>query len=341
LINKSVLPNKFSFSDSFQQKDFVLHLAERWAAKDSHFNLTSSGSTGTPKPVQLKRTLLEWSAKQNHAFLDLKDEGILCCLPVEKTGGFMQIIRALIYDWPIHFEEPTANPLENLKPHEYSFTSFTPMQLQHVFETDAHQLKTFKNILIGGAAVSDHLEKSIHNFNTHFPTVIFWETYGMTETASHVGLRNISKNEPFFTPLNGVEISSANDCLFIAIPEVDLQFQTNDLVEITNDKFAILGRSDNAINSGGVKILPEVIEPKIKEVLLSLRIDRPLYLTKKTDTSLGEKAVLILEGVPITDTTFILEILKRELPAYHAPKEILFVDEIDYTDTGKVIRKQV
>jgi O-succinylbenzoic acid--CoA ligase len=88
-------------------------------------------------------------------------------------------------------------------------------------------------------------------------TFIF-ETYGMSETLSHIGLKQIlPEPEEYFTVFENVEISlDERNCLRIYAPKLNPDIlQTNDLVEIKNGKqFKFLGRIDNVINSGGAKI---------------------------------------------------------------------------------------
>ena len=142
----------------------------------------------------------------------------------------------------------------------------------------------------------------------------------------------------YSNPCRDSEVHNNDGCAEIHLPALDLHWKTTDRILMTSEGFQILGRTDFAINSGGVKIFPEDIEPKIADILESLRIYRSFYITSKTDDKLGQKVVLVLEGVRIQDTAFILEILKRELPPYHHPKEILFVQNIERTKTGKLIR---
>lgn len=253
----------------------------------------------------------------------------------------MQLIRALHFGWEIYFVSPKSNPFEGEETSEYSFTSVTPMQLDVVLNENPESLVSFKNILVGGAKIGADLLQKIQKWNDSSRNTTIWETYGMTETASHIALKNLTKNEAYFKTQEGVKVNSKEDRLGIEIKELNLNLDTNDLAELHEDGFAILGRRDNVINSGGIKIHPESIEPQIADILESIRIFRPFYLSSIPDKLLGEKLILILEGTPITDAGFILEILKRELPAYTNPKEMFFVKKIETTDTGKLKRKRL
>lgn len=332
---------KGHYIPGFQSQEAVQETISHWNLNHQHFSMRTSGSTGIPKEVQLSRELLIWSSENTWNVLGLDNEHTFCCLPVERTAGFMQLIRSLHHGSEITFTEPHGNPMIDIDTSTFTFTSLTPSQCQHILHENEEKLAPFRNVIVGGAHVYDDLIADISRFNERHPEVMFWESFGMTETASHIAMKNLSKGETFFTPNPGVEISTVQGNLAIDIPELELHFETTDLAVIKDGKFKVMGRMDDVINSGGIKIHPAVLEPQIKGLLKEMHINRPLYITSKSDPELGEKAVLVMEGTPITDSDFILETLKRELPAYHAPKEIVFVDLIHITRTGKVIRKVV
>ncbi len=328
-------------SQNFKETQFLKELVSQWKNGSSSFILESSGSTGSPRKIELSRELLIWSCEETKKRLKLKDEKIFCCLPIHKTGGFMQVIRALHFGWEIYLTQPHQNPFEFIGNQDCSIISITPYQLAKILEHSSAELKSFKNVLVGGGHIEPELLQTIEKYNIQNPTVTFWETYGMTETASHIALRNLTTKEKLFTPNEGVKIETIHGQLGINIKPVGLHFETTDLVVIQHNKFKVLGRVDDVINSGGLKIHPTEIEPKIKEILQGLRINRELYVGKKNHPDLGEMAVLVLEGSPITDSGFVLEILRRELPPYMAPKEVVFVESIKRTSTGKILRAGV
>lgn len=331
-----------SYASSFKERSFVESIIDQWQRDAQIFTLNTSGSTGKPKRIELNRALLLWSAEATFEALNLQKHigqlSVLCCLPVQKTGGFMQLIRALHFGWHIHFVPPSTNPNEYLSdyPSFFDLTSFTPTQLLQVLESDEALLSPQTAILIGGAAISPTLEAELKLFSKETLTP-FWETYGMTETASHIALREIGKDN-YFKPQPGVEISLKDEQLCISIPALDFKIQTNDIAKMHTDGFEILGRSDDAINSGGIKVHPSILEPTIEQILLAAGITRNFYVTKKADDQLGEKVILVIEGTPMKESEHLLEIIKREVPTYHNPKEMHYVDHIQYTDTGKVIR---
>ncbi len=324
-----------TYANDFTAIPLVEATVKKWVNNSLSFTLYSSGSTGNPKEIKLDRSLLQWSAMGTKSALNLGDDiSILCCLPIEKTGGFMQLIRALVWDCPIHFVKPTNDPSTHLNSSHYSLTSLTPTQLENILTQDFTPSSSI-TILVGGAPISPGLEEKLSTTGLRFI-----ETYGMTETASHIALREVGKDS-LFKAQDGVVLSVIEDCLSVSIPELGLNVLTHDIVEFTNHRFKLLGRSDDVINSGGVKIHPVLIEPLIAVSLASAGINRAFYLSKKPNTVFGEITVLVIEGEAIQDSSYLLELLKRDIPAYMHPKELVFVDQIQFTETGKVIRKSI
>ena len=330
---------KAIYSNNFIEKAWVERVISAWRNDAKLYTLNTSGSTGLPKQIQLERRVLRWSAEATKNSLNLDNEQIFCCLPVQKTGGFMQLIRALCFNWEIHFVNASNNPFKGEDLANYTLTSLTPSQLSTILK-NGDELCKFRNVLIGGAPIPKETSELLKQWNEKNPQTTFWETYGMTETASHVALKNLSRGEVQFKPQNGVELETNNGKLLIRIKALGLVVHTNDIVKIVDDGFEIVGRADNVINTGGIKLHPEIIEPQIAEILKSIGIERIFYMTSKKDENLGDMAVLVMEGVPIADTHFVLETLKRELPTYNNPKEILYKDALAFTNTGKLVRKK-
>ncbi|MBC7642635.1 MAG: O-succinylbenzoic acid--CoA ligase, partial [Flavobacterium sp.] len=140
--------------------------------------------------------------------------------------------------------------------------------------------------------------------------------------------------EKAFTVLPNVTISyDDRNCLVIHAPKIsDDVIVTNDIVELINEnQFEFLGRYDNVVNSGGIKLIPEQIEKK-----LSHKIQSRFFVTGISDESLGEKLILVIEG----DSQKIDESIFDVLDKYEKPKEILFVKKFKETENGKILRKE-
>ena len=158
-----------------------------------------------------------------------------------------------------------------------------------------------------------------------------YETYGMTETITHIAARKVG--EKVFTVLPNVKIAKdKRGCLIIDIPAVsENPIVTNDLIElIKKNQFTFLGRIDNVINSGGVKLIPEQIEAKLTD-----KINTRFFVTGIPDSVLGEKLILVIEGENKNFPSDFFDVLEK----YEKPKEIVFVPKFKENENGKLLRK--
>lgn len=331
--NKVLKIKSISNKSFFKEK--VLSFVEEWYSTSNIVKVQTSGSTGIPKILDIEKEKMIHSAKMTCDFFGFnKNHSALLCLPLEYISGKMMVVRALERDMQLYIGEPSITPLQNLN-FPIDFCAMTPLQVEHSLD----KLHLIKNLIIGGAMVSESLKKKIHESlqskNTDYKIQIL-ETYGMSETLSHIALKEIFPNaEPYFQVLNNIEISQdERGCLCVFASKLNNEtLKTNDLVEIKNEKeFRFLGRADNIINSGGAKIFPEELESFIKN-----HIENETVFIGIPDEILGEKLVLIIEGKEehtIKNTIYHLKFEK----SFHRPKEIFFVEKIPRTPNGKVDR---
>lgn len=299
--------------------DFLLD----WFDSKSYIEMQTSGSTGNPKLIRVEKQAMVNSALATGDFFDLKSgDKALQCLPVKYVAGKMMLIRAMILGLDLEFVAPSSHPMTNNE-NDYDFVAMVPMQAQN----SINELHKVKKLIVGGAKINKSLENDLLKLNK---TQVY-ETYGMTETITHIAAKRVG--EKAFTVLPDVTISyDDRNCLVIHAPKInDDVIVTNDLVELVNEnQFLFLGRIDNVINSGGVKIMPEQVEHK-----LDGKIDRRFLIAPKEDAELGEKVVLIIEGESYDVDKSIFDTLDK----YERPKEIIFISKIKETENGKLIRK--
>ena len=331
---KNILPRT-----EFEKK--VLQFLQDWFSHSETVSVQTSGSTGIPKVFEIEKKRMLNSAKMTCDFLGLKEgDTALLCLPVQYISGKMMLVRAIERKLKVIISVPSSAPeiSENVE-----FCAMTPLQVQNSLD----KIHFIKNLIIGGAAVSEKLKNEISTTLqfSNSPTRIY-ETYGMSETLSHIALKQISPiQEEYFTVLNDVEISvDERNCLKIFAPKLNPEIlQTNDIVELMHfdsaqgDKkqFKFLGRFDNVINSGGVKIFAEELENLVKK-----HIDKDLVFLGKPDETLGEKLVLVVEGEKDENLKSEISNLKFE-NKFHSPKEILFLEKFPRAENGKVLRKEI
>ncbi len=323
--NVHLLSVNNTFSESGKQ---IFDFLTDWFDDSDVIITRTSGSTGTPKEIRLTKTAMRNSARMTNAFFGLDaSKTALLCLPASYIAGKMMLVRAIVGGFNLMCVEPKANPFEDVDT-EIDFTAITPYQLNHSAET----LKTFpvKNIIVGGGHVNTRLEKLSETIPANL-----YETYGMTETASHIALRKINRDKSeYFCVLEGVSIQQdERGCLTIkALHLTENELITNDIVELKDEKsFKWLGRADSVINSGGVKIFPEQVEKKLEKV-----INNPFFVASLPDDTLGEKVILVIEGLEENYSDKLPAILGK----YEMPKEIFFSPKFQYSISNKILKKE-
>jgi O-succinylbenzoic acid--CoA ligase len=220
-------------------------------------------------------------------------------------------------------------------------------------------LGNIRNVIIGGATVAPEMERRL--LEAMPAGMDIFATYGMTETCSHVALRPLGCD--FFTAMPGISFGQdSRDCLTIFAPAYSFgQLQTNDIVsryeeqQATTDdtnttvdnqhesagngqpasrflRFRWLGRFDNVINTGGIKVFPEELERR-----LAGRLPQRFYIKGEPDEKWGEAVVLVTEPTALSDSE-IREACAAVLQAYQVPKRIRRIEEIPLTSNGKIRR---
>ena len=314
-----------------------------WFSKKQSLEVNTSGSTGVPKTIAIKKEFFVNSALSTAEFLDLKNQTTaLMCLPPKYIAGKMMLVRALVLGWHLDVVSSKLNPLENLDK-TYDFSAMVPLQLEHSLV----KINQIKKVIVGGGVVSSQLQEKLQGIQS-----IVYATYGMTETVSHIALKQLNHWTPivglaslasFYQLLPHVRIyKDTRNCLVIDAPKVaeEIIF-TNDIVEVISDKhFEWLGRFDNVINSGGVKLHPERIEEKLSNI-----IDQRFFVAGIPDAQLGEKLLLIIECQSENRLKLQQFIAKKiqhldRLSKYEKPKEILFVSTFVTTETKKIQRNK-
>lgn len=290
--------------------DFLLD----WLNEKDYLKVRSSGSTGMPKDIKVKKQSMVYSSIITGNYFKLQPGNTaLHCLPTNYIAGKMMLVRAMILGLEIDLVEPTSFPVfDDHKP--YDFCAMIPMQIQKSLK----RLNNIKTIIVGGAPVSKSLINDLQSLKTKV-----YATYGMTETLSHIAIKplNSKLKSDYYKVLEGVEISQDDrNCLVINAPKLcDEKIVTNDLVKLHSKKeFEFLGRYDNMINSGGVKLFPEIIEEKLLH-----KIKQRFIIGSKPDPLLGEKVILVIEGKENTTDASTFE----ELDEYEIPKEVYVVEK--------------
>ena len=312
---------------------------DEWNNDSEYVEVKTSGSTGEPKRMLVEKRRMLNSARITCDFLGLKaGDTALLCMSTDYIAGKMMVVRSIERGLKLIEVPPSGHPLNNSQlstlHSPLSFAAMVPMQVYNTLQVPEERewLMQIRHLIIGGGAIDEAIEAELRTF----PHAV-WSTYGMTETLSHIALRRISGPEAseWYTPFRTVKLSTTSEgCLVIDAPEVCVQtLTTNDIVELKPDgRFRILGRKDNVICSGGIKIQMEEVETCLKKYM---RV--PYIISKRKDEKFGEIVVLLTEG----DTAEAKAVCEKVLPKYHQPKVYLHIDKIPLTETGKPARKKI
>ena len=312
-------------------KSKVLAFIDAWYSEKLYIESNTSGSTGKPKTIQLLKKHLKASAQMTGEYFKFEQgQNILLSLSVDTIGGKMIIIRALEFNMNLIVSDVVKNPIKNLQENIF-FSAFVPYQLIAIIEESPDKLKLIDNVLLGGAPVPKSLVEKIQAYTPNFH-----ESYGMTETMSHVAIKNMKITKSNFIALGNTSFTTSNDSLIIHAPHLGIEaLETNDQVElISSTEFKWLGRKDFVVISGGKKFHPELLEKKIENQLT----DR-YFITKESDEKLGEKLILFIENnYSSTHYAEIIKILISKLDKHEVPKNIYFYSPFVETDSGKINR---
>ncbi len=315
-------------SDDYQKH--VLEFLNKWFNDSETIKTTTSGSTGKPKTIELKKSAMLKSAELTGSYFRLKkNQTALLCLPTRFIAGKMMLVRALFSELDLTSISPSRNPLKNINL-EIDFAAMTPMQVNTILAENPDKLNLIRILIIGGAPIEPALENKLKDFKTEC-----YSTFGMTETITHIALKKLNSSTHFEAlPTISFEKTEAN-CLIINAPHVSKnKIVTNDKIElISSTSFIWLGRKDNIINSGGVKIQAEELEKKIAPLLPNNRF----YISTVKDEILGEMIILIIEANKSFKST---ELNFKNLNQYSIPKKIYTIKKFKETETGKILRNE-
>ena len=307
-----------------------------WNNDEPTVLLHTSGSTGYPKPWMAEKERMRRSARMTCDYLGLREgDTALLCMPLDYIAGQMMVVRALERRLNLIERKPDGHPLA-LPLHGVTgklFAAMVPLQVWNTLREpeERERLKTVDHLIVGGGSIDPNMETELRTM----PGKI-WSSYGMTETLSHIALRDI-KEEEWYRPLPGVSLSQDKEgCLIVHAPMLcDREQHTHDIVRphpegLQHGGFQVIGRSDNVICSGGIKIQIEEVERRLKPVYRDT-----IQVTSLPHPKFGEVVVFLT-------TAHIDQHLLRLCLGnpYWMPKRIIQVSQLPLTATGKPDRAE-
>ena len=360
--------SEFNKMDKFSDADESLDHIEK--SPDSIFAyLFTSGTTNLPKCVPITRSqILAATESTRHSLpIDNTDQWLLT-MPLNHIGGISIITRSLILGSSLRYiPKFDVEIIKNFLNTDttVTFCSLVPTQLQKIIlDTSFSVHSRFKCILLGGGPIPEPLIEKTRSRN--IPVI---SSFGMTETTAqciavpfsemaHAPLHSCGK------PLKNVEIqireADKNESdsqnfgfLWVRGPQIITQyldpehnhvfddegwFNTEDYAEIDSDGFVgILMRRTDRIVTGGENVNPVEIE----NLLLQMPNLTDAAVVGFPDHVWGQK---IIVAVPLS-TTYqqvniddIKSFLSGKVAQFKIPKELVVVESIPRTSSGKIKR---
>ncbi len=356
-LSRQTLISSDSTLDNRSEADFesqAVGFCRKWLSGEESFQVMTSGSTGLPKKIKLNREQMSLSARLTGEALRLQagDRSLVCLSPAH-IAGLMMLVRGMVLDLKLDVVEPASNPFASYRGSQippFDFTALVPMQLHAALTADRNEKKALDRmnaILVGGAALPLATERQAAQLNSKV-----YQTFGMTETVSHIALRRLSaaRQDQSYEALPQVKLGQdARNCLTVLSPLTDGKLVvTNDLVELSSaTSFRWLGRLDNVINSGGIKIQAEKVERAVSMALAALDDTKQPgvshVVVAAPDGRLGEMVVAVFESRPFSPEKErqLKSLLARNLHRHELPQKFCYLPEFARTSTGKIARQAV
>ncbi|RVW01553.1 o-succinylbenzoate--CoA ligase [Rhodococcus spongiicola] len=316
-------------------------------ADDIALVMATSGTTGVPKGALLSSRALRASGEATHRRLGGPGSWLLA-LPAHHIAGMQVLLRSLlagqtpvIVDVTAGFDPGDLPAAVDAMTGSRRYTSLVPTQLvkalDHPDATAA--LAALDAVLLGGAATPPPLLRRAVDAGIRVV-----RTYGMSETCggcvydgTPLDVATVRIDDDSRVVLGGEMIASG----YRGLPEHPAfaepgRFRTDDAGSLSGGRLTIHGRLDEAISTGGLTVVPQVVEA----VLAEHPAVRECAVLGVPDDRLGERVVAVLVPAPgLVPTVEDLRMhVSSVLDVTAAPREIRVVDAIPMRGPGKVDR---
>tara|TARA_R110001592_G_scaffold363221_3_gene681770 strand:+ start:166234 stop:167262 length:1029 start_codon:yes stop_codon:yes gene_type:complete len=302
-----------------------LQFLKQYTSGDN-IEVKSSGSTGTPKTLIFTADQYKASANKSIAYFNFQ-KGLIAAsaLPGNTVGGQLMFVRAYLAKMVLYLLPPKLNAYVELS-ESVDFAPMVGSQFQVLI--DNKKTSNFKQILLGGGPLISNQLNDLSNLECEV-----FASYGMTETLSHVALRNLTNKEDYYTLLPGNKASiNQEGCITLSCDYLPTDVITTDLGEIINNKIHVLGRADFTIISSGKKIQPEIIETKLQSF-----ISKKCLVTGKEDKIFGNILGLLTSSELNAQEKSMLSEYNAGAPSH---EKIRFVESCTFFETEQKILRQ-
>ena len=317
----------------------------------------TSGSTGSPKVARLRARALRSSAQSTLDVLGGPGQWLLAT-PATHIAGIQVLVRSAIAG--IQPVALTGGPFAverfaraaNRLTHERRYTALVPTQAVRLLDSAAGReaLAGLDAVLVGGAAVPRTLRERAAEAGVHLVA-----TYGMSETAGGCvydgvplpvsGMRIAASDElgAGIVELTGATLADGyvdkpqlTAAAFRTDPDGSRWFRTDDLGRIDDGVLSVLGRRDDVINTGGLKVAPHLVEDAVHTMVPELG---EVVVVATPDPTWGEAVTLVVVAEDVPALEDVRAALRDHLPAHALPQRVVAVDTVPLLGPGKPDRR--
>ncbi len=294
----------------------------------------TSGTTGIPRAVALTGAALDAAVTTSLSRLGCRTgERWALALPVRHIAGLMVLLRgAALGSRPVVLADPGDPAAIGAASASAEHVALVPTQLARALDDDT-DLSGFRTVLVGGGPAPAGLVARARAAGVRVVA-----SYGMTETCGGCVLDGV--------PLDGTEVAvDADGRILLRGPSVatheldgtplrdpDGWFRTSDVGRLVDGRLEVLGRSDDVINSGGVKVDPIAVA----HALRTHPAVSDAVIVGVPDREWGTAVRAVVATTATVDLAALREHVAGRLGRAHAPRELLVVDAIPRDGMGKV-----
>lgn len=309
--------------------------------------VSTSGTTGVPKGAQLSAAALVASAAATHRRLGGPGRWLLA-LPAYHVAGLQVLVRSVVAgSAPVALDagfQPAdlAAAVAALGPGR-RYTSLVSNQLDKVLTDPAATaaLAELDAVLIGGGPMPAGLREKAAAAGVRVV-----RTYGMSETSGGcvydgVALDGVTvRVDDGRVSLGGPVLASGYRNPADPDPFAEPGwFRTDDLGALDDSgALSILGRADDAVSTGGLTVLPQLVE----NALASHPAIAECAVFGVPDARLGQRvatAIVLAAGQRAPTCAELRAHIAKTLDPTAAPRQVHIVDELPRRGIGKLDRR--